>query len=312
MDALGAFSYLSDNVPSWNTQLSDIRSHTVTKRQEYIEDFKKHGTVRVRRRKNSSVCSIHTENELQRPVEDSDSEAAVDDEPTRVHPSRIPRKRCLATDDSSISADRTWINSRHNLIIHYDGHTQKALEEIVRNIGTARSNIRRGKMSQLPLAGLRSGGVLSRTMRAGNPSSALLSKAMEPDDPGDGPDKDTKEPPFDSADKLLEVAHSLCETAAYQFLRVGDCCVELDSVHDNFSSLLRLATAEVERLREHVQEEPPEEPPAKAAQPTKRAPDEGEKPQALSGSIEVDDDSSNASVESIDMTAFRANRLNRT
>lgn len=334
MEALAAFSYLDENVPTWNTRVAELQAHTAAKRQEYIEDFKKHGTVRVRRRKNSSVCSIHTDNDKPGAgLTKGADEAVVDDDddpdeqqqqqqqPTaRDLPSRVPRKRGLRTDDSSsISTEQTWVSTRHNLIIHYDGHTQKALEEIVRDVGVARSYIRRGKMSHLPLTGMRPGGGILSKMRTANASSALLSKAMElgeededDDDAGVARSKPTKVPDFETADKLLEVAHSLCESAAYQFLRVGDCSVELGGVQDNFKSIMGLASSETERLKEIVQEKegPAEDGPSMTAASGTRPgePDEMNKGQTTSGAIEVDDESSDASAEAVDITAFRANR----
>lgn len=293
MDALGAFSHLSENLPSWITRLSDLRDHTVCKRQEYIEAFKIHGSSKPpRQRKNSSICSIRTGEHGKR----------LDPADNSIQGTDTTSRKCAADDPS----EQPFVSTRYNIIIHYDGHTQTVLEDIVRCIGTARSNIRRGKMSQLPLTGFRSGGVLSRT---------LLNKA-------DGDDRrPQKEPPFESADKLLELAHSLCETAAYEFLRVGDCAVELKGVEEKLNSLLGMATEEVDRLGEqraledqddqHEEPEPPptEEKPSAQAESTKRADDD--EPQA-SGEIEVDDASSSASCESIDLTAFRANRLNRS
>ncbi|RMJ21802.1 hypothetical protein PHISP_07327 [Aspergillus sp. HF37] len=305
MDALGAFSHLSENLPSWITQLSDLRSHTASKRQEYIDAFKIHGTIRKRERKNSSVCSIRTDDPGKLDPGDVSTQGTAD----AIHDGAHNHAGGLG--QSSVGA-------RYNLIIHYDGHTQKVLEEIVRSIGTARSNIRRGRMAQLPLTGFRSGGMLSKTMMAANSSNALLNKVEDSNDLGARSRPPPKDPPFESADKLLEVAHSYCESAAYAFLRVGDCGMEINGIEENLNSLLGMATAEVERLAEQRKEEQSdmeedsEEEEAPAAESTKLAADDDDKPpQAPSGAIEVDDDASSASSASIDMSAFRTNRLSR-
>jgi hypothetical protein len=60
-----------------------------------------------------------------------------------------------------------FVSTRHNVIIEYDGHTQKVLGEIVRDIGITRNNIRRGRMSILSQAGLRSG-LLNKTVNIGS------------------------------------------------------------------------------------------------------------------------------------------------
>lgn len=313
MDALGAFSHLSENLPLWITRLSDLTTYTAAKRAEYADDFKKHAVVRPRRRKNSSICSIRTDEcvvdgPVQQPV---DSKQA----------SRIPRKR--STEEASIDDDERYPYAapRHNLIIQYDGHTQKSLEEIVRHIGTARNNIRRGRMSQLPLGSF--GGAFGRAGRRSEGSRLMASAVDMPEDqllsnirsararnsPGPAQPTMPKDSSFDLAEKHLEIAHGMCETAAYQFLRSGDCSTQLSSVEDKFKNLLDLAYQEVARLQaeqSHSQSEEEDE----SAELAQVAPVKTEdKPPAYSGEIEVDDGT--ASVESLDLTAFRASRLRR-
>ncbi|KAL4919859.1 hypothetical protein BDW62DRAFT_35046 [Aspergillus aurantiobrunneus] len=289
MDALGAFSHLSDNLPTWISRLADLTTHTATKHAEFAEAFKKHFTTasKPRRRKNSSVCSIRTDS-----------------------------RRSFDEDASCDSADGpTVISTRHSLIIHYDGYTQATLEEMVRNIGTARNNLRKGKMSQLPLAN----GVRSPPPRSA--ARALLPASDEPDDllasirssrnrgpPAPQPRTATRQSPFDLADKNLELAHSFCETAAYQFLRAGACASELESVKDRFTVLQKIVTEEVQRLEQEKKEEVPDEvepEPPKATEELASL----KRPASSEGMIEVDDEQ--ASVESIDLTAFRVNRLRR-
>lgn len=323
MDALGAFSYMTDNVPVWINCVTDLAVHTAAKHAEYTEAYKKHATTgKPRRRKNSSVCSIHTEDLFKKPNDPAPSAVAVDTtQGVENHGSARaqnqsggnPRKR--GTDEADPDfADAAFVSTRHNVIIHYDGHTQKILEDMVRNIVTARNNIRRGKMSQLPSMGFRSG---MRCLPGRGPPDAVLSSIRSARDRGPpGPRNQTT---FDLADKHLEVAHGLCESAAYQFLRAGDCKAELSSVEEKFRMLLEMATVEVQRLQKAKQQAPSEPevekeelelklPPAPVLEPPS-------KPNAsptgtATGAIEVDDASS-VSMEPIDLSAFRANRLNR-
>lgn len=134
-----------------------------------------------------------------------------------------------------------------------------------------------------------------------------------------------KDSPFDFADKQLELAHALCETAAYQVLRSGDCGTELDGVEEKFKMLLEAAINEVDRImaekkqqEEHEQKQqdgtaeegPPKPPPTpSAARLAMVAAIAANKPSmATAGTIEVDDNSS-LSAESIDITAFRSTRI---
>ena len=305
VDPLVAFTNLSDSLPLWTARLSELRAHTTAKNVEYSDAFNRLTTVKPRRRKNSSVCSIHT-----------------DDLQTDVEPSN-PRKRSADDAPSIDSGDHpTLVSRRHRLVIHYDGHTQKSLEEMVRDIGSARNSLRRSKMSQLPLEGFRTG-MLGHNSR---PGSAIPSLNQEDDNGGEDqllanirsararrgppPPKVTappRESSFDVADKQLELAHGFCESAAYAFLRAGDGAAELRGVEDKFKALLEISLAEVRRLQaeqpEKVEEKPTEEPtPALAVVSVS-----GDKPDgSTEDAIEVDDGTE--SVESLDLTAFRSTR----
>ncbi|KAL5338602.1 hypothetical protein BJX70DRAFT_366262 [Aspergillus crustosus] len=303
MDALAAFAYLSDNLPTWMTRLSDLNAHTTAKNAKFAEAFRKHSSapLRPRKRRNSSVCSIQTSSH-------SGSGSGI--------------RRRRGYDDSSLDSGDgpAIISTRHNLIIHYDGYTQKTLEELVRNIGTARNNLRKGKMSQLPLAnGNRpppprsSARALLPALDSTAPDDLLAgirnARARGPPPQSHSPVA-TRQSPFDIADKNLELANSFCETAAYHFLRAGGCALELQSVKDRFTVLLKIATEEVQRLQQEKrdaldQEEaasPPEAIGAEASASLKR-------PASSEGLIEVDDEQ--VSVESIDLAAFRVGRLRR-
>ncbi|KAL6232113.1 hypothetical protein BDW75DRAFT_218454 [Aspergillus navahoensis] len=310
MDALGAFTYLSDNLPTWIARLADLAAHTAAKHAEFAEAFKKHSAPsNPRRRRNSSVCSIQT-----------DSFTG-----SHSHDQLGVKRRRGTNDDGSFNScyGPAVVSTRHNLIIHYDGHTQKTLEELVRNIGTARNNLRKGKMAQLPLA---VGGVRSPPRSA----ARTLLPALDPDAPEGNllasirttrtrgppvPQAAARESPFDLADKNLELAHSFCETAAYRFLRAGDCASELETVKERFMVLLKIATEEVQHLQEEKKQEQPDakkeeaEALSKVTVTVTETPVSLKRPESSEGPIEVDDDQDSA--ESIDLTAFRVSHLRR-
>ncbi|OJJ50834.1 hypothetical protein ASPZODRAFT_86491 [Penicilliopsis zonata CBS 506.65] len=330
IDALDAFSHLSDNVPTWINQVSDLVVHTTAKHAEFSAAFKKLAVVRSpRRRKNSSVCSIHTEKGT-----------------SDVLASGIPRKRGNeeVRSLSSNAGGASMVSFRNNLVIHYDGHTQETLEEIVRHIGTARNYLRRGKMSQMA----RPPAVLRFTVEADNNGGALGESGVDPlmasirrtRNRGPAPSSAqnnnntatnstttnskgiTKDSSFDFADKQLELAHGLCESAAHQFLRVGECSALLESVESKFTLLQEMAANEVERLKAERLKEQQEVAAATATTTSDMpaapaAPASGKKPLARNekagtpgSAIEVDDDSS-PSIESIDLAAFRASNRYR-
>ncbi|PYI20522.1 hypothetical protein BO86DRAFT_389729 [Aspergillus japonicus CBS 114.51] len=337
MDALGAFSYLSNNAPTWIGQLSDLANHTAAKHAEYANAYKRHAAQRIRRRRNSSICSIRTD-DLNSTLSNTESPtlssgpaaregtAITTPNTSQNQPNSNPRKRGADEAPSVDSSDGDiFVSTRHNLIIEYDGHTQKTLEEMVRNIGTARNNIRKGKLAQLRTPGYRSA-MLSRGPRMSPITASLASPISTEDDllasirnarrqapPAPRAPAASQASPFDDAEKQLEVVHGLCETAAYHFLRAGDCAAELSTVKQKLQSLLDLATREVHRLKAeqpHGAEMPekkvptPEPLPA----PTKTTTDGGHSVTKMD-TIEVDDGSD--SVESIDLTVFRSSRIRR-
>ncbi|RDH27561.1 hypothetical protein BDQ94DRAFT_112504 [Aspergillus welwitschiae] len=332
MDALGAFTHLTENIPSWIDGLAELSAYTAAKHAEYAEAYRRHVTVRPRRRKNSSVGSIRNkdlhssapETETRPQSSAAAIHTTVTTPDTSQHQANVnPRKRGAEDAPSMEARDRDpLVSTRSNLTIHYDGHTQHVLEEMVCHIGTARNNIRKGRMSQLPLPGYRSK-MLDRSSRMNSLAPSLspldsgkddvlssIRRARNRGPPMPRAREISKESPFDMAEKQLELAHGVCETAAYQFLRSGDCSTDLTSVEGKFKSLLDLATNEVRRLKavqpedQTVEEDKRKIPIVESAATTIEA-----DRQSLSkmDTIEVDD--SAQSVESIDLTAFRIKRL---
>ncbi|OQD76419.1 hypothetical protein PENDEC_c004G02074 [Penicillium decumbens] len=338
MDALGAFSHLQSNLPAWITRVSELAAHTSAKHIEYSEAYRRHATYKPRRRKNSSLCSIHVDDlvpiaQRERPTPET-SEVATAVKDTTTPPQHASRKRSADEAPSIDSSEhRAFVSTRHNVIIEYDGHTQKTLEEVVRDIGIARNNIRRGRMSLMSRTGYRTG-LLNKTVigtnnqPGGAPSSLSgLACVRSMRSGGDvvGVSASTAgiraESPYDYVDKQLELAHGLCETAAYEVLRSGDCGTELDGVEEKFKMLLEMVGNEVKRLEEgkkqqaqsspeDKEDETPSDPPqsSTAARLARIAAIAKKQPSSdVPGTIEVDDASS-ISAESIDLSAFRSSR----
>ena len=317
-NSLGAFAYLSENLPAWISELADLTSHTAVKRQEYVDAYRREvQPTTPRRRKSGSIRSTQPVVDPLPPSSSVVATRAADSTPapTAVPSAHgIPRKRkceeadLTDPDERSVAGAMSKTNPRCNVIIHYDGHTQKVLEEMVRGVGIARSYLRRGKMAQSP-EGI---GLLGRTKRLADSPASLLSRSNDSLLSGVRRARSRQFPdsPFDLADRQLEVVHGLCENAAYQVLRAGECTKELRSVEEKLNSLLRMSMAEVSRLSERnpspVAVKQPMPMPAPLSKPT--PPVETDQFQTP-GPIEVDDASS-VSVESIDIAAFRT-RLSR-
>lgn len=352
MDALGAFAHLQTNLPAWITRVSELAAHTAARHNEYAEAYRRHATAKPksRRHKSSSVCSIHTDDviplsEQKTPGAEEPAEVGTSTSKDANKPAQAGRKRGTDEAPSIDSGDRhTFFSTRHNVIIDYDGHTQKELETVVRDISLARNHIRRGKMTLAGRGSVRTN-ILNKSVNLGtrvesSPLPALsrvrstrTGSAMVGVTTGSvtGVRKDT---PFEFADKQLEVAHGLCETAAYQVLRSGDCATELDGVEEKFKMLLDMANNEVTRLEQEKKEEEEKERAKKEAAGEQEQDSEPSSEDVLSkppvgaaarlarlsaftnskpmntapGTIEVDDGSS-ISAESIDLSAIRSTRI---
>ncbi|KAJ9300593.1 hypothetical protein DTO271G3_1757 [Paecilomyces variotii] len=307
MDALQSFAYLSENLPSWITRVSDLATYTAAKHAEFSAEYKKLTHVKPRRRKNSSLHSLRPD--------DTNSPEDVS--------AANPRKRRTDEEPSVRSDDDAppIVRPRHMVVVHYDGHAQKEMEQVVRDIGSARNNIRRGKMSQMVKPG---GFAMSMFSKLSDPSTTTFGQINAAQTASElaaavGSRRNTKkESPFDFADKQLELAQSMCESGAHQFLRCGDCSAELQGVQEKFQILLEMATAEVERLKEEkrlqeqnkTEEEEEEDPNHGSAKDkptgvTAPAAENGKPPAPGSTAIEVDDNASAESI-SIDLAAFRS------
>ncbi|KAJ5491841.1 hypothetical protein N7453_009938 [Penicillium expansum] len=318
MDALGAFTHMKDNIPAWITRVSELATHTHKRHDEYSDAYRRHVNFKPRRRKNSSVCSIHT-NDLvpiaQRKVPSPEPVAVETPQDAPEQSQRSGRKRTI-DEAPSVESDEAYnmlVSTRHNIIIEYDGHTQQTLETIVRDIGVARNNLRRGQMSLMPRTGLRSG---------------LLSKGMMNMPSGLGQTgplscfRSTRTTSGVTSNWNLPIRFARRQlTKSFDPATVGR---NWTAWRKNSRCYLRGAINEVDRLmaekkqqEEHEQKQqegtaegPPKPPPTpSAARLAMVAAIAANKPSMTTGgAIEVDDNSS-LSAESIDISAFRSSRI---
>jgi hypothetical protein len=301
MDALQFFTSIRNNVPAWITGVADLAAHTARKHAEFAEEYQQltqTGPAR-RRRKSCSVHSIRPASEWQ-----ADLQLRAESPRPDEQGSRFRRMRDLDA-ASIVSAEGAPVfRMRHNLVIYYDSHTQQELEKVVREIGTARNCIRKSKMSQM--------------MRKPSMGIEMFATRRANGEEGRTGHRSDQESAFDVTDKQLEVAQSLCEAAAHQFLRCGDCATELESIQEKFHLVVETATKEVSRLRadkepavhadEHTEVEGSPATPMEAITKPIDALEDGKPPEPGAAAIEVDDSASESSV-SIDITAFRSSRF---
>jgi len=142
------------------------------------------------------------------------------------------------------------------VVVYYDGDVQKRFETLVRAVGSCRNAIRKGKMAVKV-------DNLSRTDSSSS-SDASNSGGEEPAfDLGKfGPNagrpcrakgnvfgREDGTEAFVKVDSLLEKAQALCERAAHQILRDGDCAVELKTATEHFTEARAVAESALPALR---------------------------------------------------------------
>lgn len=294
MDALQCFTCLNDHLPAWITRTTELAAHASKKHAEFSEEFKilaqsQPQDHQEHRRKGSSTHSIRPA--TQRRAERNASGAAS-----------------LASGDASCRSSRP----RLPLVICYDSHIQTQLEQTVRDVGVARNNLRKVRMSQVMRKSitLEMYANIPRDPRRGAHRSAM--DGIRITRPIAITETEQKEKPsaLDFVDKQLELAQSLSEHAAHRFLRCGDCRKELDDVAAKFQCVAEVAKNEVERLRS---EQPPEDENLVQQQIERslKMPESlhDEKPPepGSTSAIEVDDADTESSI-SVDLRAFRSTR----
>lgn len=327
MDALTSFNHLVDNLPIWLLKLDEL-STQVTEHHARFMKLTYSTERKLARQKTGSTESLRpkeegdiTEEHERTPADATVTEVAPDDPPqSQVNDvlalQQARRKRKPGSAPSAASGPLKY-RTRSMIIVYYDSDVQDAFELLVRNIATARNNLRKGKTAATFKARMASLGVGSNSFTAGGRRNMLdpkMSPAAKKADPDLAADNATSA--FDSVDHDLEKAQATCESAAHQFLRDGDCNEELQVTRKSFQNCLDIAHKEVEKLQEDKARETPEtedidekkEDATHVDLSTKIEPPSVKPIQfAGVGTIEVDDNSDAESVH-IDMSAIRRMR----
>lgn len=341
MDALQSFVLLAENLPIWISRLHELSRQVTERHAEFTRLSQTSSFTSMHRKKNGSTESL-------RPNEASDNENAprpVPEPPTsptrvEINPDskhlfqqyreeKLRRKRKSGSLNSAASGPQRF-RARMSMIVYYDSAIQDGFEMLVRNIASARNNLRKGRTaasfkSRLTAMSMEESPFGDHgTIQLRNPNIPRLPKSrngLYTATEGEAFDA------FDQVDKNLETAQSLCEVGAHQFLRDGNCADEIAETKERLESCVRLAGQQVAVLRtEEEKEKAVEEErqrqamllqrPSEQTVEVDQAPVEfvpNEKLHAtLAGmdTIEVDEGSDTSMVH-IDLTAFRSTRRQR-
>ncbi|KIW64076.1 hypothetical protein PV04_09034 [Phialophora macrospora] len=272
VDAHSSFVYLVDNLPKWRATFDSLATHTAEKNAEFVAEYARLvRQTRPRRKKTPSVSSIHTTDE-QDPIDDkanavenADSTSSHDsiqinplEAGTRYLYAQTRRKKKPGPSIRSGASGPQKFRNRNHVVVYYDSYLQNQLDAMVKEVGLGRNNLRKGKNALAAATGFQLP-TLPRGAGLGSPAfddfrpptmlrstSALLSvkKSVTLT-----PQPTSDQASFIQADKELEQIQSLCETAAHQFLRDGDCKTELDNIRQKLDALLVQATQTAELLK---------------------------------------------------------------
>jgi hypothetical protein len=364
MDATTSFEFLTDNLPQWIQQAQELSVHASQKHAEYVAEYSRRlAFTKPAKPRTPSLDSFHSHREA--PLHSSPQHLNLPSQstpepstPDALHISPLEagnkylvaqaqRKRKLSSSIRSGASGPQKFRSKHMAVIFYDAYLQEQLDGLVKSIGGARNNLRKGKLSRSATRGFQLPYVRRATDPNGNgvPPTNGYKRALTPPitistepAPQLVNPTPTADEAFANADKHLEAAQNLCETAAHQVLRDGDCSIELTSVVTKLHSVLELAIAAVAQLREEHAEQEEEEQGQKQSEVTSSA--DPPSPQSLAHSstsrlvpslnekmdfspavlpttsggvteIEVDDSSDQESIV-VDITKFRTARMTRS
>ena len=337
MDALQTFESLTQNLPIWISKLHELSRQVAERYAEFTKLSQTSSVGYIRRKKNGSTESLRPRDAIEEEKprftnpEAPPNSTRIQIDPDNKHlfqqyrEEKMQRKRKSASVASGVSGQQRF-RSRMSMIVYYDSAIQEGFEILVRNVSGARNNLRKEKTAARFKARMASLGMEESpfgsegTMDLRNPRIPRMPKSRS----GPYTTEDETDDSFDLLDKDLEIAQSLCELGAHQFLRDGNCADEIAGTKERLENCLRLAGRQVMvlRLKQKQDDEIEQRRQQQASLPTDQPKDEMEtnshvfQPQntvnihpTLAGmeTIEVDDES-DANSFHVDLTAFRSTR----
>lgn len=277
-NAHSSFVYLLDNIPTWRTSIDSLLLHAAEKHAEFVAEYARLvNEAKPRRRRNPSNASIHTgdDNSATDPAINADSvDVLSSPDPRYTSPleagnkylyAQARRKRKPGPSIRSGASGPQKFRNKNHVVVYYDGYLQEQLDSMVKQVGVARNNLRKGKAALAAATGFRLPTLTSKASHGlsmlDDVRPALMTRTSAPVLPGKklnvsltSSTSTDNESSFLRADKELEQIQSFCETAAHQSLRDGDCRSELDHIRQKFDALLVQATMTADSLKK-LQEE---------------------------------------------------------
>ncbi|KAK4916979.1 hypothetical protein LTR66_016976 [Elasticomyces elasticus] len=272
VNAMYSFQFLVDSTSEWQTTITSLIAHVSQRHEEFKAEYSRLVNKIEKRKRSASTCSVRSTDDQRgalAPLDDvsTSSPAAQTSDLTEVSPfeagtrflfaqARRKQRRAGASIRSNMSGPSKCRNTP-KVVIHYDKHVQLELEKLVRGFGNGRNNLRKGKNAYIASRGFKLPS-LSRNRRLDDEGTTpalskfsgntvlVVTDAKITDMTG--------EAAFISVDKELEAAQQLCETAAHQVIRDGDCQLQLKDVLTKLAAMRDMASSAVESLKKKEEE----------------------------------------------------------
>lgn len=283
MTAHSSFVYLVENIPDWQKEVDLLAERASVKNGEFRAEYTRLvNQIKTRRKKSPSIASIHTLDDLERPTSEHsspDGPAEAKDLPSppdrlEIDPleagnrhlyAQSRRKRKTGPSVRSGASGHQKFRTKNQVVVYYDGFLQEHLDALVKQVGSGRNNLRKGKNALVAAQGFK----LPSLSRAGAPGyssiedirSTLTSRSTSALLTGKKlaltvqPETTRHETAFLQVDKELESVQSLCEVAAHQFLRDGDCQTEMTTIKQKLRDILGRATTTADDLKKLAEEQ---------------------------------------------------------
>ena len=269
-EAFNCFTSLLESIPTWIADLEDIVKSTIERQKDILRENQPADSPQDQSPKPTKSPSVRTRrSQRSKDVDAEAPQSPKSEEPaTTLLQNQLPhmtqsdalrlaqRKRKTVSACTDRQSGPLKYRSKNMVVVYYDGDIQKRFEAIVRAIGSTRNSLRRGKMSAKVDAISRSDTFGSKENSGTNGTASLPTmpyrSARMRQNPGLSKADGTET--FDKIDGFLEKAQTLCERAAHQVLRDGDCGVEIKNAREHFVDAQKLSESELPTWEKRAEE----------------------------------------------------------
>lgn len=283
--ALSCIESLLESIPRWIAEIEDILKSSQATQEKLLAEQQpaEEQTAESRppsiRRKLSKSSSIRSKRSSRNDAGQQPVFAEQPSKPDLLRP-QLPhmtdsdalrlsqrKRKTFSVCSGDPSAPHKY-RSRAMVVVYYDGDTQKRFDGIVRSIASTRNAVRKCRM----------GGNGISFGRAESSTSDVVAEAANDEDEGGQEEtldlakfkfRTTRSPrstvqarndagsteALGSVDDLLEKTSDLCERAAHQVLRDGDCTLELGKAKEHLGQARRLGEDQLPDLKRRAEED---------------------------------------------------------